>query len=43
MKTIYNNEAIGSYLEFVNRVVKNKNTEETKIQYERFVEWKIQY
>ncbi|MBB5224967.1 hypothetical protein [Treponema ruminis] len=43
MKTIYNNEAIGSYLEFVNRVVKNKNTEETKIQYERFVELFNQY
>ncbi len=38
MKTIFNNEAIESYLEFVNRVVKKDNTEETKTQYERFVE-----
>ena len=43
MKTIYNNEAIESYLEFVNRVIKNDNKEETKRQYERFLELFNQY
>ena len=43
MKTIYNNEAIESYLEFINRVVKEDNNEETESQYKRFLELFNQY
>ena len=37
MKTMYNNEALESYLQFVNRVVKNGDNEETKKQYDKFL------